>query len=144
VLPPSIKSAVDTEILRIGERLAEQQNIVGAHGMMRSSLDTDYLKAIGGDQADDVLTQIVPLEQTRVGHILDAQDYLGQWYLGVVIGGSGAERVIHFLPFKNAKRDENYHAASDQHKIAAAFSHSEKFDEPAKAISTLKDYLKSI
>lgn len=60
-----------------------------------------------------------------------------------MIGGSGPERVIHFLPFKNAKRDENYHAASDQHKIAAAFSHSEKFDEPAKAISTLKDYLKS-
>lgn len=31
------------------------------------------------------MTKQIDLQQTRVGHILDAQDYLEQWYLAIVI-----------------------------------------------------------
>lgn len=52
-------------------------------------------------------------------------------------------RKIHFLPFaKNSKRDEIFTALDSQHKIAPAFTHSEKCEDPVKAVNTLREYLK--
>jgi hypothetical protein len=34
---------------------------------------------------DDVIKDYCRVEQTRVGHILDAQDYLGSWHLSIII-----------------------------------------------------------
>ena len=116
------------------------------------------------DETDDIVTKQLDLQHTRVGHIIDAQDYLEQWYLAIVIeqddphsegdaayspaidtssSRSNIKRKIHFLPFaKNSKRDETFTAQDCQHKIAAAFTISEKSDDPLKAIITLREYLK--
>jgi len=70
----------------------------------------------------------------RVGHIIDAQDYLEQWYLAIVIEDiTPHKRKIHFLPFqKNSKRDEVFTEGVDSHKVAPAFKHSEGVEEPSK------------
>jgi hypothetical protein len=114
------------------------------------------------EKPDDIVTKSIDLSQTRVGHILDAQDYFQQWYLAIVIdredGESNAafspaidtssskaniKRKLHFLPFgKNSKRDETFNAQEYQHKIAPAFTNSEKQADPIKAVVTLRDYLK--
>jgi len=82
------------------------------------------------------LTQPVSFWQLRVGHILDAQDYLENWNLAIVVDtdspptpdskGLNVKRKIHFLPFKNSKRDEIFSANESQQKIAPAFTHTEK------------------
>jgi hypothetical protein len=51
----------------------------------------------------DVLLDFIKVEQVHMGTILDAQDYLGNWYLAIVIddlsNGNKIEKKIHFLPF---------------------------------------------
>ena len=107
------------------------------------------------EHLDDILIKPSDLRYLRVGHILDAQDYLEQWYLSIVVdsqddGGSSvssldtvARRKIHFLPFvKNSKRDEIFTTIDSQHKIAPAFTNSEKIEDQAKAIISLREYLK--
>ena len=37
------------------------------------------------EKHEDVLREYFRVEQTRVGNILDAQDYLGTWHLAIVI-----------------------------------------------------------
>jgi hypothetical protein len=47
------------------------------------------------------------------------------------------------LPFsKNSKRDEIFSAKEAYHKIAPAFSMSEKNEEVGKAVLSLREYLK--
>lgn len=95
------------------------------------------------DKHGDVIRDYRRVEQTRVGNILDAQDYLENWHLAIVIdekNGNSSERRLHFLPFSNAKRDETF---SDEHsnKIAPIFTHTEIPSDPEKAFSTLREYL---
>jgi len=45
--------------------------------------------------------------------ILDAQDLYGSWHLSIVIDdgssqGYNEKKVIHFLPFQKANRDETF------------------------------------
>ena len=105
------------------------------------------------DQQQDILTQPFTFRETKVGHILDAQDYLESWYLAIVVdadigpcdGGlkeNKANRKIHYLPFKNSKRDEILSSVDSQQKLAPAFTQSEKLGEAGKAIGALRDYLK--
>ncbi len=105
------------------------------------------------DQQHDILTQPFTFWETKVGHILDAQDYLESWYLAIVVdadigpydGGlkeNKANRKIHYLPFKNSKRDEILSSVDSQQKLAPAFSQSEKLGEAGKAIGALRDSLK--
>ena len=37
------------------------------------------------DKHEDVIKEYCRVEQTRLGSILDAQDYLGTWYLAIVV-----------------------------------------------------------
>lgn len=67
------------------------------------------------------------VEQTKLGDILDAQDYLESWYLAIVVeekNGPKSERKLHFLPFSHSKRDEVFTDESSN-KIAPAFTNTE-------------------
>ena len=95
------------------------------------------------DKHPNILKEYCRVEQTRVGMVLDAQDYLGSWYLAAVVeekNGQRAERKLHFLPFANAKRDEVF-TDEDSNKIAPAFSNTEIATEPEKDLNTLTEYL---
>jgi hypothetical protein len=37
------------------------------------------------DKHQDVIKEFCRVEQTKIGNILDAQDYLGIWYLAIVL-----------------------------------------------------------
>ncbi len=80
------------------------------------------------------------MEQTRIGHILDAQDYLGGWYLAIIVDEKNRERILHFLPYTNSKRDERF-TEEDSNKIAPAFTFSELPQDADRDINTLRDYL---
>jgi hypothetical protein len=44
-----------------------------------------------------------------VGSILDAQDYLGNWHLAIIIDEKDAPtKEVHFLPFLKANRNEAF------------------------------------
>ena len=52
-------------------------------------------------------------EDIKIGDILDAQDYLSNWYLSIVIDAKTqnqkTEKKIHFLPFQAKQgRDEDF------------------------------------
>ena len=49
---------------------------------------------------------------------------------------------MHFLPFKNQKRDELFSLGESYHKVAPAFTYSDPGIDKASAISALRDYLK--
>lgn len=96
------------------------------------------------DRHADVIKDYCRVEQTRVGSILDAQDYLGNWHLAIVIKEkAGGERDVHFLPYNNHKRDETF-TDEDSNKIAPAFTNTEIPSEPDKSFSILREYLASI
>jgi hypothetical protein len=141
-LPQGITSKLDSEIKRVNEiieRKAQPESMSTSSAII--------------DQQQDILTQPFTFWETKVGHILDAQDYLESWYLAIVVdadigpgdGGfkeNNANRKIHYLPFKNSKRDEILSSVDSQHKLAPAFTQSEKLGEAGKAIGALRDYLK--
>ena len=57
---------------------------------------------------------------------MDAQDYLGTWYLSIVIDEvSTSQKQIHFLPYNRSNRDETFTAENDQGRIAPAFQHAD-------------------
>lgn len=93
---------------------------------------------------DDVIKDYCRVEQTRVGHIVDAQDYLGSWYLAIIIDEKNqfksSERLIHFLPFTNNKRDERF-SDEDSNKIAPAFHHTGVLVDVDRELNTLREYL---
>ena len=93
---------------------------------------------------DDVIKDYCRVEQTRVGHILDAQDYLGSWHLSIIIDEKNhlksSERLIHFLPFTNNKREERF-ADEDSNKIAPAFHHSGIPSDIDRDLASLREYL---
>ena len=55
---------------------------------------------------------------------------------------NSVNRKIHYLPFKNSKRDEILSSVDSQQKLAPAFTQSERLGEPGKAIVALRDYLR--
>jgi hypothetical protein len=67
-----LKASVDQEIDRISERL-DDTSVSGAGSVGAVKIqEPEFLKSISGEHADDIITQPIPLEHTRVGHILDA------------------------------------------------------------------------
>lgn len=67
-------------------------------------------------------------------------DYLGTWYLAIVVDElSPQEKKIHFLPL-NSKRDEVF-KEEDITRIASVFSNSDLPSEPEKSFKQLRDYL---
>lgn len=85
------------------------------------------------DKHHDVLKDYSRVELIRVGCILDALDDYGTWYLGIVIDEkswpNGEERKIHFLPYHNSNRDEEFKDA-DSARIAPAFTQTEIPSDP--------------
>lgn len=84
------------------------------------------------------------MEQTRVGDIIDAQDYLGSWHLAIIIDEKnsprGSERWLHFLPFTHSKRDERF-TDEDSNKIAPALTNTGITSDPERDLNTLREYL---
>lgn len=77
----------------------------------------------------------------HVGHILDAQDYLGKWHLSIVIDISGEKnKQIHFLPFNKANRDEEF-TEEDNSRIAPIFKFTEVITDLESSLAILRDYL---
>lgn len=59
----------------------------------------------------DIVRQTTAIDKLRLGDILDAQDYLGSWYLAIVIDDiSPSSKQIHFLPYQRSNRDETFSA----------------------------------
>jgi len=87
------------------------------------------------DKYNDVVKEYCRVEQTRAGHIIDAQDYLGSWYLAIIVEewstSTRSERQIHFLPFSNPRRDERF-TDEDSNKIAPAFINTGIPNDPEK------------
>ena len=145
LVPQGITSKLESEISRVHEiieRKAQPESISTSSAII--------------DQQHDILNQPFTFRETKVGHILDAQDYLESWYLAIVVDADSescdgfkeeeeehnVKRKIHYLPFKNSKRDEILSSVDSQHKLAPAFTQSEKLGEAGKAIGALRDYLK--
>jgi hypothetical protein len=84
------------------------------------------------EKYQDVIKQYLRVEQTQVGNIIDAQDYLGNWHLAIVMKANNQDRDIHFLPYSNQKRDEVFSEA-DSNKIAPVFTNSEVPTDPEQA-----------
>lgn len=79
------------------------------------------------------------MENLNCEHILDAQDYLGNWHLSIVMEEkSPTTKMIHFLPFYNGKRDEEF-TAEDMNRLGPAFSKSELTDPDSK-FAILRSY----
>lgn len=74
---------------------------------------TAIYEQIGESNLGDVVKHHPVIEELQVGDILDACDYLGTWHLSIVIDLDGKNKVIHFLPFKNQKRDEVFKIEDD-------------------------------
>lgn len=98
------------------------------------------------DKYNDVIKEYCRVEQTRAGHIIDAQDYLGSWYLAIIVeewsNSHRSERQIHFLPFANQKRDERF-SDEDSNKIAPAFNNTGLPADPEKDLNQLRQYYAS-
>lgn len=95
------------------------------------------------EKYEDVIKDFCRVEQTHVGNILDAQDYLGSWYLAIIIdekNGPRSERIVHFLPFTHSKRDEHF-TDEDSNKIAPAFSNTGTPADLERDINNLREYL---
>ena len=116
-----------------------------AQGSNMSDSGRSPLENLDLQSADDIVEDARPLSALRVGNILDAQDYLGSWYLSIVIeDGTSTEssqitqdqRVLHFLPFSKANRDEVF-SADDQARLAPAFAKQEAPGDAQSAILTL-------
>ena len=75
--------------------------------------------------------------------MLDAQDYLGAWHLAIVIDlKAGPNKLLHFLPFNKANRDEEF-TPEDNGRVGPIFSMTKAPGEKEiKAqINTLKTYM---
>ena len=91
----------------------------------------------------DIIRQTTTIEKLKVGDILDAQDYLGSWYLAIVIEEvSSSSKQIHFLPYQRSNRDETF-TVDDQARIAPAFQHADVAMDLNDNIVTLRAYLEA-
>lgn len=71
---------------------------------------------------DVVAVTISSLDQLSVGSILDAQDYLSNWHLAIIIDEKDSRtKDVHFLPFLKANRNETF-TDSDLQRVAPAYS----------------------
>ena len=74
----------------------------------------------------DIIRNPTTIQDLKLGDILDAQDYLGSWYLAIVIEDSSpSSKQIHFLPYNRSNRDETFTKENDETRIAPAFQHAE-------------------
>lgn len=90
---------------------------------------------------DVVAVPITNLEQLKVGSILDAQDYLSNWHLAIIIDEKDARtKDVHFLPFLKANRNETF-TDSDLQRVAPAYSKTILSQEPEKDLRSLREYL---
>lgn len=96
------------------------------------------------EKYEDVIRDYCRVEQTHVGNIIDAQDYLGSWYLAIIIdeksGPRSSERLLHFLPFTHSKRDEKF-TDEDSNKIGPAFSNTGTPADLERDLNSLREYL---
>jgi hypothetical protein len=80
----------------------------------------------------------------RVGNICDAQDYLGNWHIGICIDDNpqAASKQMHFLPYNKANRDEAF-TSEDNSRLAPLYSKtSSPADKNVKLqFTTLKTYM---
>lgn len=94
----------------------------------------------------EVLTESVTLQELQVGHICDAQDYLGHWHLSIVIDEKSPDkRTLHFLPFNKANRDEDFSPGEDEGRIAPLLTNTKAPETGGlkKDFNTLKAYLEA-
>lgn len=78
-----------------------------------------------------------------MGSILDAQDYLSNWHLAIIIDDKDARsKDVHFLPFLKANRNETF-TDSDLQRVAPAYSKTQISAEPEKDLRSLREYLSS-
>lgn len=48
----------------------------------------------------DIVRESTSIENLKLGDIIDAQDYLGDWYLAIIIDEvSATSKQVHFLPY---------------------------------------------
>ncbi len=97
------------------------------------------------DKHDDVVRDYCRVEQTQLGNILDAQDDYGTWHLAIVVEDKvgKAEKKLHFLPFKDSKRDEIF-KEGDSNKIGPAFAQTDIPQDPEKCFKTLREYYQRV
>lgn len=77
-------------------------------------------------EMQDIIRKPSSISDLKMGDILDAQDYLGSWYLAIVIEDtSQTTKQIHFLPYNRSNRDEPFTKENDEARIAPAFEHAE-------------------
>lgn len=70
------------------------------------------------------------VSQLQTGNILDAQDYLDNWHLAIVVEEKTSNsRQLHFLPFNKGNRDEEF-GEEDSNRIGPAFEHTEPSMDP--------------
>jgi len=92
----------------------------------------------------DIIRKTTTIGELKLGDILDAQDYLGSWYLAIVIDDiSSTSKQIHFLPYQRSNRDENFTKENDETRIAPAFQHAEVSIDIHDHIATLRAYLEA-
>jgi hypothetical protein len=85
----------------------------------------------------------VRVESLELGSILDAQDYLDNWHLAIVVDEKKhpepAIKQLHFLPFNKGNRDEEFNV-DDSARLAPAFSRTEINSEPEASFNQLRSY----
>jgi hypothetical protein len=85
----------------------------------------------------------VRVENLKLGNVLDAQDYLDNWHLAIVVddnlGRDPLSHQLHFLPFNKGNRDEAF-GRDDSSKISPAFSKTELTAEPEVSFNILRSY----
>jgi hypothetical protein len=60
--------------------------------------------------------------ELSIGSILDAQDYLGNWHLSIIIDEKDAtHKDVHFLPYAKANRNETF-SDDDILRVSPAYS----------------------
>ena len=83
------------------------------------------------------------VSQLKIGDVFDGQDYLGSWHLAIVIDADGANKMIHFLPFTKANRNEPFSIDDDLHRVKPAYTMCEPPSDPGLQIQTLLTYLEN-
>ena len=71
----------------------------------RSTFEKQGQEEVKIDQFDftdmqDIVRESTSIENLKLGDIIDAQDYLGDWYLAIIIDEvSATSKQVHFLPY---------------------------------------------
>lgn len=94
----------------------------GTFANQRPDSKSTALENFDFSDMQDIIRKPTTIEELKMGDILDAQDYLGSWYLAIVIEDtSQTSKQIHFLPYQRSNRDETFTKENDESRIAPAF-----------------------